>query len=79
MLDCIKEDMEAVGASPEDTQGRKRWRRLVHMAAERRRKVIRCYATYDITGLPIADHFLLWQPKSRFFFVVPLIAGKQCA
>ena len=32
-LDCIKEDMEAVGASPEDTQDRKRWRRLVHMAA----------------------------------------------
>ena len=32
-LDCIKEEMEAVGVIPEDTQDRKRWRRLVHMAA----------------------------------------------
>ena len=32
-LDCIKEDMETVGASPEDIQDRKRWMRLVHMTA----------------------------------------------
>ena len=31
--DCLKEDMEAVGATEEDTQDRLAWRRKVHMAA----------------------------------------------